>query len=162
MYHGMKFSADGKCIQIPGQDNIPPKLGVRSYPVVERYNLIFIWTGDPEKADPDLILDYPPLADPKWRGLPGYMHYQAHWLLRADNPPHLPYRACAPTNTLAGSEKSASQTSPAAIEKRDDGFPAEAGHRGANPPPSHKKVIPNKPDKIDRRNIGRMIIPGIL
>ena len=69
----MKFASDGKCIQIPGQDNIPPKLGVRSYPVVERYNLVFIWTGDPEKADPKLILDYPPLADPKWRGLPGYM-----------------------------------------------------------------------------------------
>ena len=23
MYHGMKFAADGKCIQIPGQDAIP-------------------------------------------------------------------------------------------------------------------------------------------
>ena len=65
MYHGMKFASDGKCIQIPGQDNIPPKLGVRSYPVVERYNLIFIWTGDPEMADPKLILDYPPLDDPE-------------------------------------------------------------------------------------------------
>ena len=64
MYHGMKFASDGKCIQIPGQDVIPPKLGVRSYPVVERYNFIFIWTGDPEKAYPDLILDYP-LRDAK-------------------------------------------------------------------------------------------------
>ena len=75
MYHGMKFDPAGKCIQIPGQDMIPAKLGVRSYPVVERYDLIWIWTGDAEKADPDLIVDYPPLADPKWRGLPGYMHY---------------------------------------------------------------------------------------
>src|SRR5207249_9400207 len=31
----------------------------------------------------------------------------------------------------------------------------------AEPPPYHKKVIANKTDKIDRRNIGRMIIPGI-
>ena len=69
MYHGMKFEPGGKCIQIPGQDMIPPKLGVRSYPVVERYNLIWIWMGDIEKADPNLIVDYPPLADPKWRGL---------------------------------------------------------------------------------------------
>jgi phenylpropionate dioxygenase-like ring-hydroxylating dioxygenase large terminal subunit len=58
---------------------------VRSYPVVERHNLIFVWTGDPEKADPKLILDYPPLADAKWRGLPGYMHYKANWLLIVDN-----------------------------------------------------------------------------
>jgi len=69
MYHGMKFEPGGKCIQIPGQDVIPPKLGVRGYPVVERYNLIWIWMGDIEKADPNLIVDYPPLDDPKWRGL---------------------------------------------------------------------------------------------
>ena len=55
MYHGMKFDTSGKCIQIPGQDIIPAKLGVRSYPVVERYNLIFIWTGDAGKgrSEPD-------------------------------------------------------------------------------------------------------------
>src|SRR5438132_884303 len=56
MYHGMKFEPGGKCIQIPGQDMIPPKLGVRSYPVVERYNLIWIWMGDTEKADPNMIV----------------------------------------------------------------------------------------------------------
>src|SRR6266446_7837832 len=48
MYHGMKFEPGGKCIQIPGQDMIPPKLGVRSYPVIERYNLIWIWMRSEE------------------------------------------------------------------------------------------------------------------
>jgi hypothetical protein len=32
---------------------------------------------------------------------------------------------------------------------------------GAEPPPYHKKVISNRDDKIDRRNMGRMIVPGI-
>src|SRR5256885_755119 len=50
MYHGLKFDPSGKCIQIPGQDNIPPKLGVRSYPVLERDHLIWLWTGDAAKA----------------------------------------------------------------------------------------------------------------
>jgi phenylpropionate dioxygenase-like ring-hydroxylating dioxygenase large terminal subunit len=49
MYHGLKLDASGGVI--PGQDNIPPKLGVRSYPVVERDRLVWIW-GDPAKADP--------------------------------------------------------------------------------------------------------------
>ncbi|MBR0870006.1 aromatic ring-hydroxylating dioxygenase subunit alpha [Bradyrhizobium tropiciagri] len=161
MYHGMKFAADGKCIQIPGQDVIPAKLGVRSYPVVERYNLIFIWTGDPEKADPKLILDYPPLEDPRWRGLPGYMHYKANWLLIVDNLSDFAHLAFVHTNTLGGSEEYAYKTKPVAIEKLDDGFRVERWHMGAEPPPYHKKVIPNKTDKIDRRNIGRMIVPGI-
>jgi len=36
MYHGLKFDPSGKCIQIPGQDNIPPKLGVLTI-VAEAY-----------------------------------------------------------------------------------------------------------------------------
>ena len=71
MYHGMKFEPSGKCIQIPGQDIIPPKLGVRSYPVVERDHLVWIWMGDPAQADPSLIVDYPPLHDPGWSGHAG-------------------------------------------------------------------------------------------
>ena len=161
MYHGMKFNPAGKCIQIPGQDMIPPKLGVRSYPVVERYNLIWIWTGDAEKADPNLILDYPPLADPKWRGLPGYMHYRANWLLIVDNLSDFAHLAFVHTHTLGGSEEYAYKTKPVAIEKLDDGFRVVRWHMNADPPPYHCKVIPNRTDKIDRRNIGRMLIPGI-
>ena len=161
MYHGMKFEPGGKCIQIPGQDMIPPKLGVRSYPVVERYNLIWIWMGDIEKADPNLIVDYPPLADPKWRGLPGYMHYKANWLLIVDNLSDFAHLAFVHTHTLGGSEEYAYKTKPVAIEKLDDGFRVERWHMSADPPPYHCKVIANKTDKIDRRNIGRMLIPGI-
>ena len=56
-YHGFTYDPSGACILVPGQANIPPGARVRSYPVVERYNLVFIWTGDPDKADPKLILD---------------------------------------------------------------------------------------------------------
>ena len=48
-----------------------------------------------------------------------------------------------------------------AIEKLDDGFRVERWHMSADPPPYHCKVISNKTDRIDRRNIGRMIVPGI-
>ena len=58
MYHGLKFDPSGQCVQIPGQDNIPAKLGVRSFPVVEKDHLIWIWMGDADKADPAQIVDY--------------------------------------------------------------------------------------------------------
>ena len=161
MYHGMKFDPSGKCIQIPGQEVIPPKLGVRSYPVVERDNLIWIWMGDVEKADPAMIVNYPPLSDPAWRGLPGYMHYKANWLLIVDNLSDFAHLAFVHTNTLGGSEEYAYSTKPVAIERLDDGFRVERWHMNADAPPYHRKVIANKRDKIDRRNIGRMIVPGI-
>src|SRR3546814_7431325 len=35
MYHGMLFSDQGKALEIPGQDLIPERACIRSYPVVE-------------------------------------------------------------------------------------------------------------------------------
>src|SRR3954449_12509364 len=160
MYHGMKFDPAGKCIQIPGQDTIPPKLGVRSYPAVERYNLIWIWMGDLEKADPGLIVDYPPLDDAKWRGLPGYMHYKANWLLIVDNLSDFAHLAFVHTKTLGGSEEYAYKSKPTAIERLDDGFRVERWHLNSDSPPFHSKVVPDA-GKVDRRNIARMYVPGI-
>ena len=39
MYHGIKFDGTGKCVQIPGQDMIPPKMRVRTYPFMRRATL---------------------------------------------------------------------------------------------------------------------------
>jgi hypothetical protein len=49
---------------------IPPKLRVKSYPVMKRGNFVWVWMGDAAKADPALIMDLPYLDDPKWKGIP--------------------------------------------------------------------------------------------
>ena len=161
MYHGLKFDSDGKCIQIPGQERIPPTLKVKSYPVEERGRLIWIWMGDPALADPELIVDYPPLSDPAWRGEPAYLHYDANWLLIVDNLADFAHLAFVHTNTLGGSEEYAYKTKPVAVEKLDDGFRVERWHMDSEAPPFHKKVIPDKDARVDRRNIARMLTPGI-
>lgn len=163
MYHGLKFDPSGKCVQIPGQDVIPPKLGVKSYPVVERDHLVWIWMGDPAKADPTLIVDFPYLRDPQWKGVPDYMHYDANWLLIVDNLSDFAHLAFVHTKTLGGSEEYAYVTKPVAIERLADGFRVERWHKDAAPPPFHRKVLPaaEKDAHVDRRNVGRMHIPGI-
>lgn len=85
LYHGLKFDPTGACVEIPGQDNIPPKTCVRSYPVVERHRLIWIWMGDPSAADPATIVDHFWHDSPQWRMKPGYIHYQANYQLIVDN-----------------------------------------------------------------------------
>jgi len=160
MYHGLKFDPSGKCIQIPGQDNIPPRLGVRGYPVVERDHLIWIWMGDAAKADPAKILDFPYLRDPAWRGKPDYLHYDANYLLIVDNLSDFSHLAFVHTRTLGGSEEYAFKSKPTAIERLADGFRVERWHMDAPTPPYHKRVSP-KPEKVDRRNIARMYVPGI-
>lgn len=160
MYHGMKFDPSGNCVEIPGQDTIPKTLKVRSYPVIERDHLVWIWMGDPALADPELILDHPPLRDPGYRGLPGYLHYDANWLLIVDNLSDFAHLAFVHTNTLGGSEEYAYTTKPVAVERLEDGFRVERWHMNAESPPFHRKVISDPEAKVDRRNIGRMFLPG--
>lgn len=160
MYHGLKFDGSGNCVQIPGQDNIPAKLGVRGYPTVERDRLVWIWMGDPARADPAAILDFPYLRDPGWRGHPGYLHYDANYLLIVDNLADFAHLAFVHTKTLGGSEEYAFKSKPAAIERLEDGFRVERWHMNAAPPPFHRKVTRDDA-LVDRRNIARMTVPGI-
>jgi phenylpropionate dioxygenase-like ring-hydroxylating dioxygenase large terminal subunit len=50
-YHGLRFDKSGNCIHVPGQSHIPMGASVRSYPVHERWQAVWIWMGDSEKAD---------------------------------------------------------------------------------------------------------------
>src|SRR5258708_6152703 len=67
-YHGLVFDTTGRCVKIPGQTTIPPGARVRSYPVVERHRCLWIWTGDPARADPAAIRNFHWLDAPE-RGL---------------------------------------------------------------------------------------------
>jgi vanillate O-demethylase monooxygenase subunit len=55
MYHGLLFGADGKVVEIPGQDLIPADARVKRYEVVDRHSWIWVWMGDADAADPALI-----------------------------------------------------------------------------------------------------------
>lgn len=58
-YHGLTFDRTGRCVRIPGQEEIPERARVRSFPVIEQDGFIWIWMGDPAKADPARIVRFP-------------------------------------------------------------------------------------------------------
>jgi phenylpropionate dioxygenase-like ring-hydroxylating dioxygenase large terminal subunit len=85
-YHGLTFGPDGQCVRVPCQQNVPAGADLQSYPLEERYGLIWIWMGDPAKADPATIVEIPNWGDPDW----GYnrgpaMRYDCNYLLITDN-----------------------------------------------------------------------------
>src|SRR6185503_16823348 len=84
-YHGLQFDTTGKCVKVPSQERIPVSARVRSYPVVEKNHWIWIWMGDPAKADPALIEDFHWLDDPKWRYGGNYLHVESNYLLLVEN-----------------------------------------------------------------------------
>ena len=84
-YHGLQYDCSGKCTRIPGQERIPPKVGVRAFPLAEKHRFLWIWMGDPKKADTELIPDYSMLDRPGLRLSNIQFHMDAHVQLVVDN-----------------------------------------------------------------------------
>ena len=111
----------------PARTSFRPSSRVRSYPVVERDHLVWIWMGDPAKADPAQIIDFPYLQRPAaGRVIPAYMHYDANYLLIVDNLSDFAHLAFVHTKTLGGSEEYAYVTKPIAIERLERRLPGRA------------------------------------
>ena len=54
-YHGFRYNGDGQCVDIPAHPGaaIPPKLRLHTYPVQEKYGLIWVClSGQPANALP--------------------------------------------------------------------------------------------------------------
>lgn len=158
MYHGLRFDRSGACVEIPGQDRIPPQAKVRTFPIVEKHKWVWIWMGDASLADESQIPDTHWLDDPEWRSLQGYTHYATNYLLIADNLldlAHLPY--VHPT-TLGGDEAYAACIPE--VKKLPNGVRVTRWGEGIKPAPFVQKVK-NYPGSVDRWNIYDFVLPGI-
>jgi vanillate O-demethylase monooxygenase subunit len=85
MYHGMLYDPDGRVVEIPGENRVPARARVRSYPSVERHDWIWVWMGDAERADATSIPPAVGLSDPDWILGHGQMDYAAEARLICDN-----------------------------------------------------------------------------
>lgn len=85
-YHALRFDCTGTCTHNPhGNGHIPTAARVRSYPLLERHGLLWIWMGE-MPADPSKLPDFGPLDDGPATGLAHtYMQMKAHYELIIDN-----------------------------------------------------------------------------
>jgi len=85
-YHGLLFESSGVCVEIPGQAKIPPQARVRAYPLKEKYGWIWIWMGEPAKADAGLIPNWWWTDHPEWAfSKPEPIQVQCNYQLISDN-----------------------------------------------------------------------------
>lgn len=85
-YHGLTFDGEGTCTRAPTSSRIPARARVHSYPVQLRYDLVWLWMGDPALADPGSLCEVPEWGDPQWglsRG--ASMTVQCNYLYMTDN-----------------------------------------------------------------------------
>ncbi|MSQ53109.1 MAG: aromatic ring-hydroxylating dioxygenase subunit alpha [Betaproteobacteria bacterium] len=146
-YHGFQFNSLGACTLIPSQKEVPKgAFDIRSFPVVERYALVFVWMGDPRRADPALLPDFHENDSPGWSAAHGYLRVAAHYQLLIDNLldlTHLPY---VHKTTLAGP---GIVDNPMRVEVVGDTVRARRDMPNVDPAPIHR-VLRHFPGKIDR------------
>ena len=68
-----------------GDGRIPPNANVRSFPLVERDGILWIWMGDAARADAARIPAFAFLGDPGYRALKGMNTVGAYYELVTDN-----------------------------------------------------------------------------
>ena len=83
-YHGMRFDTEGNCIELPAIAKCPKGIGVRTYPVVEKGAICWIWMG---AQDPDLNRIPAPhwMADSDWAGADAYYHLAGSYVSLHEN-----------------------------------------------------------------------------
>jgi|SRR5882757_401492 len=73
-YHGMTFNGEGRCVRMPAPREKPASgAKIRSYPIIQRHRLAWIWMGDPARADAQSIPDIHWASDPGWAA--GVSHF---------------------------------------------------------------------------------------
>ncbi|MEP0807792.1 aromatic ring-hydroxylating dioxygenase subunit alpha [Trichocoleus sp. ST-U2] len=86
-YHGWEFDGEGHCVSIPYLPDTQklPRAQARSYPVQEKYNLIWIFPGDRALATTCQPPDIPEFDEPDWLMVPVSAHFQAHFSICNEN-----------------------------------------------------------------------------
>lgn len=132
-YHGLQFDTDGRCVDVPSQKHVPAATFVRKYPLVDKWNLLWIWMGEPANADESKIPNLYWMNDPAWCVTPGYIHLKANYQLLVDNLLDFTHLSYVHRATLAGDDREKSL--PMKMERIDDGVRVSRWITDGEPPP---------------------------
>jgi renierapurpurin 18,18'-hydroxylase len=86
-YHGWEFSGTGDCVGIPyfpvGQKL--PRACLQTFPVQEKYGLVWLFPGDPLLAATKSLPQIPEYDDPNWLIIPVGAKFKAHFSICNEN-----------------------------------------------------------------------------
>ena len=158
-YHGLLFDRAGKCIEVPGQSQIPPGARVRSYPLVEKWKLLWIWMGDPVKADPAAIPDWHYLDDPNWVAAHGNdekpLPMRCNWQLNNDNLLDLSHTAYVHVSSLGAGVPA---EYPIRTTRRETGVKMERFIPDQEPTPLFAKHLGTS-GRVDKWSSSDIVVP---
>jgi vanillate O-demethylase monooxygenase subunit len=160
MYHGLKFSRAGMCIEIPGQTSIPRAARVKTYVVTEKHSWLWVWMGEAPAADESLIPPAVGLSDPKWTLRTGQLDYHANYQLLNDNLTDFTHLSFVHANSFGASAEFA-MTRPN-IEKLDRGLRFWRWIDTPSRPPLEGASSPVAAQEADSWQTYDYLVPGVL
>lgn len=135
-YHGIRIAADGNCAHIPCQTQIPAQAKVRTYPVAERFGMVWVWMGE-GAADESRIPDFHWMNDPEWAACHGYHLVKANYQFMNDNLLDLSHEAYVHERTI-GNEAVAE--APVTTTVVDSEVRVHRDILNCEPPPFYKRA----------------------
>lgn len=84
-YHGLEFDRDGICRHNPHVAGPPDRIRVRSFPIVRRYDALWLWMGDPAQANMSDMVDLAWFDPEQYSVCTGSLHINANYRLLIDN-----------------------------------------------------------------------------
>src|SRR3546814_1000036 len=76
---------NGQCVFNPHGDGVVPKAAVtRTYPVLEKFGLVWVWMGQ-KAADPAKLPNFDFMDDTRWTYVKGHIHGSGYYELFTDN-----------------------------------------------------------------------------
>ena len=155
-YHGLLFGKDGKCIEIPGQDTIPPQARVRSYVLHEKFGWVWIWMGDPAEADPALIPNWWWADHKDWAFTkPDMIPVKCNYQLIADNVLDVTHLAYVHASSIGAPSIT---EFPGSVEREERLVRFTRWIRDRPPPPMYKEAG-GFPGNVDRWQIVEHVPP---
>ncbi|HEX9396524.1 MAG TPA: aromatic ring-hydroxylating dioxygenase subunit alpha [Burkholderiales bacterium] len=148
-YHGLVYDRSGACIKVPGQDRVPRDAKVRSYPVVEQDRILWIWMGNPQRADPAAIVRHPWHDDPKWAWTKDHYLVNANYQLINDNLMDLTHVGYVHTKTIGGTPEAHSKAE-TRTDRSASGVKVTRWMLDSIPPPAYTQAVKFSKERVDR------------
>lgn len=155
-YHGIVFGDDGRALRIPSQKQVPRACRVHRYPLVESGGLLWIWMGDPERADQASIPSHSWLSAPGWTTVRGTMRGDARAQLINENLVDLSHVTFLHPETVGTAEVA---EAPASTEYHERSVRVVRSMSNVPNPALFEKVM-GLIGLVDREQVAEFIAPG--
>ena len=159
-YHGLEFGADGRCVRNPHGKSVPAGAKTRRYPLIERYDALWIWPGEGE-ADESLIpTEFAFLIEEQRAHNRGYIHAKANYLLLLDNLMDVSHALYLHAGSLTTEEMRDGYVPK--CEMINGVVDSVIHQQGMTPPPFWAAALPPGTAKTDVRDLTRGHIPSLV